>query len=537
MDKEKQVPEAETAAVNPDSAAETEETAAEPAVTPDEETAEAATEETPEESEDDLDTFAEEPDIASIDEVMEGGDLQPLDEETDPDSIPGDQRCERCETRRRDTERGLDYPYCAACREEMLHTKVGWEAAILTLVVLLMAAAAALLFILQVPTLQKSLEAGALMRERRYVDAYQSYDDVYAAAEESNASLGGTALFTGGTKTGLRQMEAIARGYSAIDAGSYASENFTEEQLASRRYKRAAEYRKVYEDFNAVYQAVGEIWMPYNETSPEEIPYEEIIAEIDALKDSGESYAEYIWVFYKYRIALLARQSDETQLAFLKELETLQPEALWLYSINMIQYYLHVEEDEEVLRYCDKLIDANKNETYSYSTKAKILMNQKEYAKAAAVAEEAGRYNPDSTLPDEILVEVARRQNKLDAARRLCESAINEKGNSVELSRQLAIIQLLKKDYDTAFQTLYEIYSYLGMSGQNPSQAFLDTLILASYFAEDDSVGRPDGLGFFEWAKSLYEDNDAEFSPLLKDCVDGTITVEDIFLRGKGDIS
>ncbi len=459
---------------------------------------------------------------AEAEEVMEGGDLQPLDPE---DTIPEEERCTTCA----ENEREGDSPYCKACKEQMLQVKIGWETVVMAAVIIVFSFAAAGMFVLQSPALFASLKGDFYQLTHRYADAMDAYTKASDLITEVSSNLNGRVLVQDGIKSDFRRLDSLAKASSPISAGSYAKQLFQAEQLEGMLYARPARYAKVYDDFYASYEAVSKLQEPYAQVDAANIPYDEVLKQLEELNKEGK-YAPVYMAYWKYNISISAGVGYEERLALLKEIEKADPERTDLYLDEYINCYWAMGDFDQLFAYCDRLKAQNRNNNLAYSARASVYLYQKKFDEALRVADEAAQYNSGSTVQYELQAEIYRRQNKLDEAKKAVERAAEAQVSSFELSRQEAIILLLQKDYDNAFEAAYNSYSQASQNNaQSVSVKMMNTLALCAALSES-------GQELYEQIQSSLEENGQTLEEDVLNCIDGKIQPADIFLSEKGDV-
>ena len=461
--------------------------------------------------------------------VMEGGDLQPCAAQAE-NEIADELLCEVCG----EAERlSAAQPYCAKCREEMLHRKIGWESTIMALVVILLSAAAAALFILQLPVLLLSVKGDFYQKNNRHIDAIQTYSAVESSTKELAEQMGGRLLVTPGRKTNIKLLRSVARGVSPYNAGYYAGQMADEAALKTFLYREAAGYQALFTKDQATEEAMSTLYNDYQAKYPDALPFQEIIDSIDKLKAESGKYNPAYLEFCKFSMAVRGGFSDEKQLEYLKAIETADNSRVDLYLPDMIKIYTRMGDKANALRCADALARTNRNAAEPYQTHITFALKEKNYAEADAAVKDAARYNPLSSLQYELGAQAARMQNKLDDAKKWIADAKTAELTSPELSRQEAIVLLLAKDYAGAFNAAYAAYSAESQAsnGQSSIKTF-NTLALCAGLAESE-----DAKSLYTEIENYLKTNGEALPQRIADCIAKKITPEDIFVNGEGDVA
>ena len=461
--------------------------------------------------------------------VMEGGDLQPCAVQV-ADEIADELLCEVCG----EAERlSAAVPYCAKCREDMLHTKIGWESTVMALVVIMLSVAAAALFILQLPVLMLSVKGDYYQKTNRHIDAIQTYSAVESSAKELAEQMGGRLLVTPGRKTNLKLLRSLARGVSPYNAGYYAGQMTDEAALKTFLYREAAGYQTIFNKDQATDEAMGALYDDFQTKYPENPPYQELIDSIDGLIAQGDKYNKAYLEFCKFSMAVRGGLSDETQLEYLKAIEKTDKSRVDLYLPDMIKVYTRMADKANALRCGEALARTNRNAAEPYQTRITFALKEKNFADADAAVKAAARYNPLSSLQYELGAQVARMQNKPEDAKKWIADAKTAELTSPELSRQEAIVLLLTKDYDGAFEAAFEAYNAEAQAsnGQYSVKTF-NTLALCAGLAQSE-----DAKSLYAEIETYLREKQGTLPPRVAECIAKKITPEDIFVNGEGDVA
>ena len=274
------------------------------------------------------------------------------------------------------------------------------------------------------------------------------------------------------------------------------------------------------EQFLATGDAATEILSPYMSMSAQEIPYDDVLAQLEALKtadpkettaaaedttDEAETtteaadtdaytpqytgYNTAMVTFYQYYLALISDRPLETQIGFVEEMQSLEPEETWLYATLLGELYAKTGRDIEPI--CEKMLEVN----------------------------------AEDDTPALLRVIALRTAGDYDAAISQSEAQI-EAGNeyAAELYRQIGLCYLLQGDYETAYEKVNE-----GFHLTNPSIQLVNTLALcASAAGEEDAYAE---------AADLLTNSGYTVSEEVLEYRAGTRTIESIFTEGDLDVT
>lgn len=457
--------------------------------------------------------------------------------------IPAELLCERCGERKKVNGKN----YCRKCSEEVLRTPLPVMGVAVSFVAFLAGVAALVMIFLNSASTVSVMEAHENYADKCYLTAYNSYYSAIESATEINTSVQSgfglsKELVVIGDSVYAQMLRAYAKVQTPLSAGSAVATLFDKETLEKEKYADIKEYADIYEELSLVSSMCTSI---INDLYNGEISYQETLAELDVIvRENGveELYHEY----FKYMAAVTGGAPAEEQMMMLQKIKSLAPDKDWLYMADMLQLYYDLGEYEKAEEYCDALIEQNRNEAAAYKYKAMIRLINDDKDGAFAVCDEFDEYNIGYADSYNLRAFVTRRFGDLDAAEKLCEEAA-EAYASPEAFRQLAIVCLLKGDYDAAFDNAYGAmnsayydYSYYGTE---EAYAFYQsyeawaTLHLTAYFCSE--FGNGAGEYSSEAASMVLADEEKyedEFEKYWM-IVNGELTLEDVFMKGAGEIA
>ena len=338
-----------------------------------------------------------------LDGAQSGELIQELDEmpeeteEPQEEEIPEEERCLCCGERRRNTERGEDYPYCEECRELMKAQPL--KASSVMMLVLMFAAAIASLFFCanSLNTYSSLMEADQHYAKK---ELNQARDGYYAYVQQS--------MYDDDiSMAAVKKLAGIFadQGYLG-DANDLVTQFFSETALKlpwNKKYAAmAAEYEKLYTASNTVRDLLQDVLYG---TGGEDIDYDAKDAELQKLLEEEDEAkkVEPIYVeYYRFVLMNLAGKSPETQLEQLYRVEEMDDGShMWLYLSNILSTAARCGDLETTKKYYEKTIAVNVEETSAYTAMANVYRFQKTPDPEAirAVAAEAEAKLPDGSIP------------------------------------------------------------------------------------------------------------------------------------------
>ncbi len=412
--------------------------------------------------------------------------------------IPPDELCECCEEQHRGTVKDSNSPYCDACDAALRHYPFEFLNVLLVLIVL------ALVFCGGYVFADHTAAFVAVAKADNYVQEHQMYQamDAYSAAAGQMKSSG-----INGELVYKRQAMAMYQiGY--VSGLESSTDNIKAWEMQLPHFRNLKKVLDDSKNLSVTLQAVSELVDPYSTTSAAEIPYEDVLGQLDALKTAevaadtentettasgyraqATQYNGAIISLYKYVLALMCEKDLETQIGFAEEIQRDYPQHVWLYGRLLAELYAKSGRDIEPI--CAALTEMNAEDD--------------SVSQARAIA--------------------LRRQGKYDEAIALCEERIAaESDMTYELYRQECLCYLLKGDYQQAYTAANSAYQ-----SSSPSIQLCNTLALAALAAGQDSA--------FTQVKELLEYNGLTFSSEVTGYQNGTLTIDNILLEGDYDIT
>lgn len=454
-------------------------------------------------------TFQQELDKATAEASREGGaDAMPDEaEEEKEEELGEDMLCECCGENRRGTKNNPESRYCSDCDKALRHYPFDFLNIIIMIIVIGFSFYACYVFAGNANVYVDALNAQKAVKENMLYTANSDYSALLDTMNDK--SIRGEMVY----KRAVLNLSKIG-GYQ--DMEQYGT-SFKSWELKLPHLKSVA---NAFEDKNAFERTRDACYeiiysnIPENATEPSQVPYDTIIAQLEALENrplepvtysqeevadglvtttaaysiEAQQYSRAMISYFKFYTAAISEQSAETQTAFLEEIKNEYPEMTWLYGPMLGDLYVKAQKD--VTDYCAFLKEVNSEDAYADVAMATSLRIQGKYEDSLA----------------------------------LCKEKVLEKDDySFEYYRQSALSCLALGEYDNACEaakSAYEQYNY--------SIQVLDTLALC-YAAS----GNDDGYSEVE---QIFAQNGMAVSDEVKDYKDGKITLDNILKEGDFDV-
>lgn len=440
-----------------------------------------------------------------LDETAEtylaGGDIQAYDDEEeqekkDKEEISGEELCQCCGEKKRDTSFGEDYPYCADCRELMKHSPVSFFGVLALLCVLVLTGVSVYLF---------GLSNAEIANQALSAEAYTMSGKVYSAITEYSKILqpyASSSGLTASTPVPKKVAARYAQTYASLLNYSYANsvveEFFSESDLKNPIYKKLSEYSEKNDCYSKIMEIINAA------LQDEKNGADEICAKLEEIRND-EGIDDFLIDYYKYIVVQYFGETAEKQYDILTSLIKKYPDK-WPLSYELCAVCAKLGRVDEAQQNLSKVIKYNCEDGAIYAY----------LADAFRFCEE-----PD---PDKMLEAVAEG-----------EKADGDTGYAVtDLSRVKALAYLLKGDYDSAYdsassayQMAYSSLSY-GYSVNNLSQCLYTYQLCAHLKGDKDA---------YDSVVAILGNTGIPESKDIKSFIKGTSSLEDIITNGEGDLA
>lgn len=440
-------------------------------------------------------------------------------------------------------ERAAGSYYCEECRTKMMKTKIKGSAIFAAVICVIISLCSIILLGANATQMVDLLEADTLAQSG-YINAalnkISEANDANTAINESDTVqsisdiFGGQTLFTLGYGESVTVARIYAIGYTEMDAGGYLISNVTEDTVKSEpRLLGVKKYVDEYNSLVTVQEKAYELLQDYSNAAPEDVPYDELIEKLDALKGEDGVKEQYI-DYYKCYVAMIADKDESVQLEFLLSMEEKYPEGTLIYGPTIADCYYRLGNYDKTVEYANKMIAKNRNYSEAYEQKLMALLADNKVDDATEVCDEldavenvAGISSGDYTTYS-LRAMLYWYTGKYDEAIKLCDEGLEASDGDVEIYRNQAIAYLLKGDYEKANSSAQSSYQF-AMSYGSLTLDIINTAALTAGLAGDTES--------YEALKEYLETYNMEISSVVTDCLAGKKTVEEIFITDGGVIS
>ncbi|MGN1418118.1 MAG: tetratricopeptide repeat protein [Acutalibacteraceae bacterium] len=427
--------------------------------------------------------------IQELDEIEEEAD-EPEQKQPDPKDL-----CQCCGEKIRDTSFGDDYPYCSDCRELMKANPINSLGIIALIVMIFIAGFSLSRAVVNVSSWNDLLDANISYTEGKYVDAASQYQAYLQSADTSDG-------------ISVNAVKNLSRIYASLSYYSYAQQTVDSYFPASRLKlpwnKEFSSYNDLYEQMQAAQTIVTDNFEDV--LSGVDFDYEESLEKADKLIEENKkdencgkftlAYLEYA----KYIIMSSNGDSYEKQLEQLKKVEETDAGQLpLLYYTDILSVYSNMGDTENAKVYFDKLMEINKQDTYTYTYYANAFRfcDKPDADKMLEIAQEAAKNSSANTFP--------------------------------YYYKTYTVAYLLQEKYDEAY-TNFELYlqnlqSYGGSAGVADYNLYALCALAAG---EEDTYNQ---------IKTMFEDNGMEISSLIQKYEKGKLTMTEVLTDKGGEIA
>lgn len=421
-------------------------------------------------------------------------------ESVSEERVPKEELCECCGERRRGTVNNPNSLYCDECDAGLRHYPFDWLNVLIALAAVCLVFFGGYMFATHTEGFVAVCKAEEYRRENQKYSALDAYAEALTVLESNKINA-----------ENVYKREILVASSLGIVAGiEEPAQHIQAWEMSLPHFYKVKRALQSGAEFTETVTAAEEIIGPYKTTAPEKIPYDDLLAQLEALKTAAvpestentqsarkkgyqakaEKYSLSGVLFYQYYLALMSERDLEVQLGFVEEIRETAPEEVWLYGQFLGDLYAKTGRDVEPV--CKLLEEANAEDGSPLLIRATALRMQKDY----------------------------------DGAIALCEEQI-AKGSDVsdDLYRQIGLCYLLKGEYEAAYTAVNNGFQ----SSNNPSVQMCNTLALTALAAGQ--------AGAYGEVKSLLENSGFTLSAEVTQYQSGALTVEQILTEGDCDIS
>lgn len=387
--------------------------------------------------------------------------------------------CEVCGENPKDKTVFEGNPYCTQCRELLKKHPYKFTEFIMPVLVVLLLFLSSWQLAMDWGIFKSVAGAQSLVRQKKLYSAMEAYDDVNVQIKVNNKALSKKIL----SNQIMIYNKAGVEYYESIE--SFVNKYFSGENLNLPSNRTIKKVMNDIDDFNKVYELAGESFQSAKD-------YKSFVKSFDkAIKDDEKiKYDESLVEYWKYYAAFAFDEKNEIQLKHLKNMEKISTRYSSLYLPNLAQLALAMKDYENVYKYCDAMESNNLENIDAKAYKATAYRLQKDFANSKSVIKEG---------------------LKIDKT----ESQMNH---------QMAILLLLDGKPKEA-----KLYAKTAYENAKMQHTFILSGNLYALCAHLDG----DSQTYTELEEELGE----QFSKDVVSIVEGSKSVEDVFLKGEGDLS
>ena len=390
--------------------------------------------------------------------------------------------CECCGENPKDTSVSEHNPYCTSCRESMKKYPFKFTEILMPLIVVALMFVASWQLAQTYATFNSVAKAESLVKQGKLYSAASEYETLTQNLHIDKKPVGRNIM--------LNQVELYGKiGFESYETTEkFIQTNFAGENFDSIFNRRVKKVKDQIDNFNLVYKAAGTIVQ-------ESKDYNDFIKRFDKyIKEDKENvYDKGLVEYWKYYAAIVFNQDTKVQLSHLKKMEEKSPIYDSVYLPALAEMYLNMGKFDEMFKYCDKMAQRNKEDLYSNIYKSIAYRLKGDLDKALNSATDGLKINPKD--PD--------------------------------INHQLSIIYLLQNDSKTAIK--YAKTAYENASSQFTYVTNANVYALCAHLNKDT-----------EAYTTIEEELSQSGMGVAKDVIgiiEGTKTLQDVFLKGKGDIA
>lgn len=468
----------------------------------------------------------------TIEETTEETDGKTVEEEAEDVEL-----CPLCEENALSEGRS----YCESCEAQMLKRKPPFLAWICGAAVLLLSVFALVIsFLISAPAIQV-IKGDIAAENNCWYTAFLEYSEVDTVLNEVNTILG-TSPLTNFVKTGknvkLKLVDAAAMYSNPLDAYSYATKYFSEEEIEKNSSLRG--YKEVMEAYQVSYETLYDgIQMMTSNLSN----FEEVSAKFESFR--GTEGVDDVYIDY-----FITAAANYYEIPVEKQLECFEKidasakasgkDYRWLYYVDYVNILNDAGKSDEAIALLDEMIERDKTafDYYTLKVETQIAQGNLEAADKTCTAFEENNEGYDTAY---ILRSIVLRcQGETEKAKALLTEALETYGTVPEIYRQLALIHLLEGDYDSAYEqaytansTAYNLYYYYGDSSAYTVE--LDnTVYICAYLCNQLGTMSSENAIYITDILASYKD--VELSDKLTQIVNGEKTVQEVLTEGGCDL-
>lgn len=503
--------------------------------------AEAEAEETDDEQGEETKAEAEEPTDENAEEAAEnaeviseeGTDNIESEAEAEAEEISDEDLCILCG----ENEKQEESEYCAECEKAMFSRKIPFLGHLAGIAVILFSFFAIILVLLiSTPVLQVQ-RADSLAANKCWYTAYLEYAEVSSVIDSVNSMFGTTPFLQSGMGLSLKMIEAVGEYSGPFEAISVSQsligEDAVDEMLALRKYK------KIRDEYISTYEAVTDA---INEMYDGSVEKEDTYEKLSAVLGTENINDIYVYCFLSDAAAYYG-DSEDVQLEYLEKADALKgsEKYAWFYYQYYADLLYKTGNTEKALKYLDAITDSDKSKFGAYELKMDIALAENNMDEANRILAEFKSNNDGYENAYILEATLLRCQKEYDKAEILLNEAVEQFDSVPEIHRQLALVYLLKENYDEAYEQAYTangyayyLYYYMGDSSYY-TEELDNTLYLCAYLCKEKGEKTSDNANYIDEILNHYDN--VELSEQIKSIINEEKTVAQVLTEGACDLA
>ena len=361
--------------------------------------------------------------------------------------------------------------------------------------------------------------------QRQHTEAAKSYQqmlDQLSILEETLPEPFDIESMRGGEYRVLKAFSKITR----TQTSKIVSDEFSDKRLQSFPYSKFRLLAEEYREYDALSTAFFGILQPYQnqETGAyEKVEKEPIFEAFDKYMDKNPKAPAWMAAIFRNFIGQLLEEPVEERIAYFAQVKDSNA-GLEEYSRYLIDLYRQLDMTDEMISLYNRKIALNRNDYDAVLGKGKALIAAGDLKGAERVVRSAS-----SGVSEALSIEIMRRQKDYDGAIQLyidyrTQQEIKQSDSMPEVTRQIAIVQLLQGDYASAMEYAREAAMVMSQTQNEYLEQALYLLVLVATLAEDEEF-------LNEFSLELNENGQA-----IVNAEDTQAALEKVFLEGRGDI-
>lgn len=435
------------------------------------------------------------------DEKLESIEIMEIDED--------DERlCSVCHKRLKMTADGVTYEYCRRCRNELLETKYNPKSVIaflLSCVVFVFAVALGATAVLNGINVSK---AQKLVNKSKLNSAYNLYSAMFSSADQTASSYAPLSIDTVfGVNLGEKAVKSYVNTMYKLGnvqyIGDVVDKYFKESELEKSSNSKLKKYKETFSQLRTAATSANVIitdLQASDEITKSEV--EKAVSDLENLKKEGKYNNAFI-SYYQYYAYTLLDGEYENQLKYLDIVKKGEPELTVFYRTAYANVYLCQGEYEKCINECDEAIKENEEDFSAWRIKIKALYRQGKYDEALDLSDKA-----------------------ISIAKAIYETSDQQdQGTPKDITYaysiyvERAILYVLKNDMKSAQDAIDKAYQ---------GQLTADTAFV--YAMINKKNGNDEA---YDDIMSQLKTYNVELPEVCQKYIDGKVTFEDIFVKGK----